>query len=62
MKKRQRKKQNRKEGDMLMAMFALFCPDEFADFLEREGIARLGSKDKTMIRKWKKRIIKNVKE
>lgn len=62
MKKRQRKKQNRKEGDKHMAMFALFHPDEFAAFLEREGITRLGNKDKTMIRKWKKRIIKNAKK
>ena len=62
MKKRQRKKQNRKEGNRLMARFALFHPDEFAAFLEREGITRLGNKDKTMIRKWEKRIIKNVKK
>lgn len=62
MKKRLRKKQSRKEGDKHMARFALFHPDEFAAFLEREGIIRLGNKDKTMIRKWEKRIIKNVKK
>ena len=62
MKKRQRKKQNRKEGDGLMAMFALLLPDKFAAFLEREGITRLGNKDKTMIRKWEKIIIKNAKK
>lgn len=45
-----------------MAMFALFHPDKFAAFLEREGITRLGNKDKTMIRKWEKRIIKNAKK
>ena len=44
-----------------MAMFALFHPDKFAAFLEREGI-RLGNKDKTMIRKWEKIIIKNAKK
>ena len=62
MKKRQRKKQNRKECDGLMAMFALFLPDKFAASLEREGITRLGNKDKTMIRKWEKIIIKNAKK
>ena len=62
MKKRQRKKQNRKESAGLMAMFALFLPDKFAAFLEREGITRLCNKDKTMIRKWEKIIIKNLKK
>lgn len=62
MKKRLRKKQARKMGNIAMAMFALLYPDKFDAFLESKNI-RLTSKDKTMIKKtmirmWDKKLNK----